>query len=139
MPQTGILKQNGNLNVFVATVFDQEGQVANTFIFSAQYTRIEIEVEAVQLHMATLLGRTPNKKDSPSSVQIHEHEVLSKDALPKTANHVQFIHELQAAVATMRQAIVRRFGDDNGDHWGAMNTKFSEGESRLIDASRMIP
>jgi hypothetical protein len=136
MPQTGILNNPGaTLNVYVAKVYNQAGQLTETFHFTRQYTRVEIEAEAVKLYKA--LHTDP--KDGPSSVDIAEHEVLSKDPVEKSSNHGQFVQEIHMAVAVWRQAVIRRFGHDNGAWWSIFNGKTSEAQNDLIEQSRYIP
>lgn len=139
MPQTGILSPTGNLNVLVAQVFDQNGHVAATFVFSMQHTRVEVEVQAVKLYMTTLEGTLHGKDASPSHVTIMEHEVVAKEPAPRSADHGNFVKEIHGAIAAFRQSITNRFGHDNGEWWAIFNGPVSIAQNDLIERSRFIP
>lgn len=139
MPQTGILSQTGSLNVLVAQVYDRNGLVAATFLFSMQHTRVEVEVQAVKLYMETLKGTLHGADAAPSSVQLMEHEVVAKEPAPRSADHGQFVKEIHGALAAFRQAVTNRFGHDNGEWWAVFNGKASEAQNDLIEKSRFVP
>lgn len=133
MPQTGILSPDGTVNVLVAQVYHQDGRLAETFIFSRQHTRIEIEVESVKLYNVL------HPKGCPNHVQIMEHEVLSKDPIAQIADHGAFVKELQGVMVAFRNAILRRFGSSNGPWHSFLNLQVDPARNELIEASRYIP